>query len=153
VALPAGGDEDAATVEAVVKEAARPGSEFVWAQLQAVQAVHQERVAALKAAGHRAPCPQAYAGGEWASREAAALAGVDAAVARVYDAAPPGALLIVATGQGDGAYQAWLEQQRYERRGQQGPGAWGLEDEAETMAHGNRAVSALCFLGLKPPAT
>jgi RNA exonuclease 1 len=157
-AVVAEGDTEAAA--AAAKEAARPAADFVWAQLGGVAAAHEARAAALKAAGAAAPCPEAYAAPEWAAAERAALGAVDATVAAAWAAAPAGTLFVVPTGQGDSAYQSMLEEARYARQPRDGEAAataaavgglaaWGVADEEALRAAADRAITALCFVGLK----
>jgi RNA exonuclease 1 len=168
--VPAEGDAEAA--RHLAREAARPTAALVWGRLTALDALHAARVEALAAAAEAPFAEAAYAGAEWAARVGAAVGALDAAVGAAWDAAPAGTLVLVVTGQGDTAYYRHLEERRHARSGGAGggvavpapaaaedggdakpaapPSPWGLADEAAMRVVADRAMSALCFVGLKP---
>jgi RNA exonuclease 1 len=166
--VPAEGDAEAA--RHLAREAARPTAALVWGRLTALDALHAARVEALAAAAEAPFAEAAYAGAEWAARLGAAVAALDAAVGAAWDAAPAGTLVLVVTGQGDTSYYRHLEERRQARSGGGGaavpapaaaeggcdarpaapPPPWGLADEAAMRVVADRAMSALCFVGLKP---
>ncbi|PSC70139.1 small RNA degrading nuclease 5 [Micractinium conductrix] len=94
--------------------------------------------------------PPAAGSPNWPARQAAALASLDASLQQLWDAAPPGTLLVVVTGQGDTSYSRYLQEHKWRR--QQGLGglqAWSPECEAHLAAVQDRALSALCFAAVK----
>jgi DNA polymerase III epsilon subunit-like protein len=148
-ALPA--SDDAESAAAAAKELRRPQVHFVWAQLHCLHGVYDARLESVKRDGLAEPGSEVYANQVWAQREDLALSMADTALRVLFTAAPPGTLILVATGQGDGQYVRHVEEQRYRRRQGMGEGlpAWGPDQEAALAGLAAGAQRGLCFVSVK----
>ena len=80
----------------------------------------------------------------------AALMDVDAVVGNVWEAMPPGGMLVVATGVGDSPRLRTLQERKWKRA--QGIGPWGeWTDEAEVALRSaaDRARTGMVYAGVK----
>lgn len=80
----------------------------------------------------------------------AALMDVDAIVGKVWEALPPGGMLVLATGVGDSPRLRTLQERKWKRAQGVGPwGAWTDEAEAELRAAADRARTGMVYAGVK----
>jgi hypothetical protein len=155
---------------ALTKEAGKTVVSLVWGQLLELHE-HYEREVRDMEAGVPPPPPLpppeepggrqgATAAGhgredeeDGAGRGAAVdriLSVLDQRVRNIYDAAQPGTLFVVVTGQGNTAMYKHLQQRKYRgQKGLDGAPPWSLQAEEEMAALGERAACALCFASVK----
>lgn len=147
-------------------------ADFVWCHLSALSEQLEARwhasafrpadagdTSAAAALGLRAMSARACEGGWVPERDPLVEAGarrLDAQVSAIYDAAPPGTLVMVFTGQGDTARNRRLAEVRAKRQSPEAREAlgllpWTMADEALYDRLNTRAMQAVLLVGVKGP--
>jgi len=132
------------------KGLAQGGAHLLWAHLSDLGALQEARA---QRARRRAEVGDAGEGeGEAAAeaeRQREVLAGADAAVAQLLEAAQPGTLLLVVTGQGDAAAVRRLMEAKFRRKAGLSGGPWDDSDDAALATASTRAQNGLLFFTIK----
>ena len=146
------GDSDAAVKAArEARRAAGEGHRLVWAHLADLGALQEARAQRARRRTEATLAAEAAASGDAAEEAAAqerALRALDDAVAMVLEAAVPGTLLLVYSGQGDTAEGRRLLEAKMRRNQGLGSGPWGDADETALAAASERARNGLLWLSV-----